>query len=121
MLAQSFDLPISIVCDSDLCRFVHLSGRGQMKRRKAASLPLLMTNLTLRSWETIAHRTKLMTQNQCSPAEYQRMVVEKAEAAMESWTKLMTSGGRASMASLLAPWYTRAAANSKRLGKRKTR
>ena len=64
-----------------------------MTRHKAASLPLLMTELTVQSWETIALRTKLMAQNECSLAEYQRMVSEKAEAAMESWIKLMISGG----------------------------
>lgn len=92
-----------------------------MKRSKPTSLPLLMTSLTLRSWETIARRTLLIAQNRCSPAEYQRMVSEKAEAAMESWMRLMSSGGRASMASLLAPWNTRATANSKRLSKKKRR
>jgi hypothetical protein len=91
------------------------------KRRTTASLPSLMTNLTLRSWETICHRSLLMAQNTCSPAEYQRMVAEKAGAAMESGMRFMLSGGRASMASLLAPWNARATANSKRLRKKKSR
>ena len=86
-----------------------------IRRRRTASLPILMTNLTLRSWETIAHRTMLMAQNKCTPAEYQRMVAEKAAAAMDSGMKFVTSGGRASMAALLAPWNTRVTANSKRL------
>jgi hypothetical protein len=80
-----------------------------------------MTNLTLRSWETIAHRSLMIAQNSCSPAEYQRMVNEKASAAMESGMKFMLSGGRASMASLLAPWNTRVTANCKRLRKKKSR
>jgi hypothetical protein len=92
-----------------------------MKRRRTTSLPLLLTDLTLGSLETIAHRTMLMAQSACSMAEYQRMATEKFEAAMESWMKLMTSGGQASMASLLAPWSTRASANSKRLRKKTSR
>jgi hypothetical protein len=88
-------------------------------RRKAASLPLMMmTNLTIRSWETIARRSMLIAQNKCTPAEYQRMVAEKVEAAMESGLKLMASGGRASMAELLKPWNTRVTSNSKRLRKK---
>jgi hypothetical protein len=89
------------------------------KRRKAASLPSLMTNLTLASWETMARRTMLIAQNTCSPAEYQRMVSEKAAAAMESGMKLFFSGGLASMTSLMAPWSSRATANVKRLRKSK--
>jgi hypothetical protein len=88
------------------------------KRGKAMSLPFLMTNLTLASWETIARRTMLMAQNQCSPAEYQRMVREKAQAAMESGVRLAMSGGHASMATLMAPWYSLAKANAKRLRKK---
>jgi hypothetical protein len=76
---------------------------------------MMMTNLALRSWETIGRRTMMMAQNKCSPAEYQRMVAEKAAAAKESGMKFMTSGGRASMAALLAPWNKRVTANSKRL------
>ena len=91
----------------------------KIRRRRTASLPLMMmTNLTLRSWETIARRTTLMAQNKCSPAEYQRMVAEKAAAAMESGMKFMVSGGRASMAALLAPWNSRVTANTKRLRKK---
>jgi hypothetical protein len=88
----------------------------RIRKRKAAALPLMaLTNLTLASWETIAHRTMLMAGNKCSPAEYQRMVSEKAQAAMLSGFKLFSSGGRASMTSLLAPWLSRATANAKRL------
>jgi len=92
-----------------------------MKSRRAASLPKLMAYLTLGSIENIALRTTLMVQNQCSMAEYQRMVSEKVEAATESWIKLMMSGGHASMASLLAPWSKRVLANRKRLDKSRKR
>jgi predicted metal-binding transcription factor (methanogenesis marker protein 9) len=32
------------------------------------------------SWETVMRRTLLIAQSDCSPAEYRRMVKEKAEA-----------------------------------------
>jgi hypothetical protein len=85
------------------------------KRRKTVSLPMMMTDLMMASWETIARRTLLVAQNKCSPAEYQRMVREKALAAATSGLRLISSGGRASMASVLAPWRSRAVANAKRL------
>jgi hypothetical protein len=88
------------------------------RRRKAVPLPLMMTNLTLASWETIARRTLLMAQNTCSAAEYRRMVHEKAQAALASSRILVASGGRASIASVLGPWYKRATANAKRLRKK---
>jgi hypothetical protein len=87
------------------------------KRRKAKSLPLMMTDLALASWETITRRTLLMAQNKCSQAEYRRMVREKAEAAVTSGLRLISSGGRVSISSLLAPWHGRATANAKRLRK----
>ena len=83
-------------------------------RRKTASLPGMMTDLMMASWETIARRTLLIAQNKCSPAEYQRMVREKASAAASSGLRLISSGGGAS---LLAPWHSRAVANAKRLRK----
>lgn len=88
------------------------------KSRKTLSLPAMMTDLMLASWETIARRTLLMAQNKCSPAEYRRMVKEKAEAAATSGLKFISSGGRASMTSVLAPWRSRAVANAKRLRKK---
>jgi len=92
------------------------------RSRKSLPLPFLLTDLTLASWETIARRTTMMAQNQCSVSEYQRMVHEKAQAAMESGWRLMRTGGQASFASLLAPWAKAARANAKRLrnSKRKT-
>jgi len=78
-----------------------------------------MADLTLASWETIARRTLMMAQNTCSAAEYRRMVHEKAQAALESTLILVSSGGQASLASVIAPWHKRAAANAKRLRKKK--
>jgi hypothetical protein len=85
------------------------------KRRKNLSLPGTMADLMVASWETIARRTLLMAQNTCSPVEYRRMVAEKAEAAAASGLKFISSGGRASMTSLMSPWRSRAVANAKRL------
>ncbi len=59
-----------------------------------------------------------MAQNKCSPAEYRRMVKEKAEAAAISGLTLITRGGTASVNSLLAPWHKKARANAKRLRKK---
>jgi hypothetical protein len=90
-----------------------------MKRRRKASLPLsMMTNLTLASWETLARRTLLIAQNKCSQAEYQRMVLEKTEAATQSAMTFIFSGGQASIEALMAPWNSRATANVRRLRKK---
>jgi hypothetical protein len=78
----------------------------------------MMTDLLLHSWETVMRRTLLIAQNDCLPAEYRRMVKEKAEAAALSRLALISGGGKASMSSLLAPWHRRAKANAKRLRKR---
>jgi hypothetical protein len=88
------------------------------KRRKSLRLPLMMADLMLASWETMARRALLMAQNKCPPAEYQRMVREKAAAAAASGSRLVSSGGRVSMAAVLAPWHSRATANAKRLRKK---
>jgi hypothetical protein len=77
-----------------------------------------MTDLLLDSWETVMRRTLLIAQNDCSPAEYRRMVKEKAEAVTISGLALISSGGKAPMSSLLAPWHRRAKANAKRLRKK---
>jgi len=79
----------------------------------------MMTELMLSSWETIARRSLLMAQNQCSPLEYHRMLTEKAIAAMETGFRLATAGGNAPLTSLLTPWLKRSKANSKRLRKRR--
>lgn len=79
---------------------------------------MVMTELMLASWETIARRTLLMIQNDCSPEEYRRMVNEKVQAAARSGSRLVSSAGRASLASLLSPWRARAVANVRRLRKK---
>ena len=91
---------------------------GAMKRRKprsASALPMMTVELAFASWEVIARRSLMMARNRCSPAEYQRMVLEKMAAAQKSAATLMASGGKANVAALMAPWHRRAKANAKRL------
>ncbi|WP_264713378.1 hypothetical protein [Limobrevibacterium gyesilva] len=71
-----------------------------------------MTQLTAASWETIVHRSALMARGKCTPAEYRRMVIEKAAAAQAASVALLT--GRRESA-VLAPFLKRARANAKRL------
>jgi 23S rRNA maturation mini-RNase III len=77
---------------------------------------MMMARLTASSLETIFHRTTMMAKGTCSPAEYQRMVAEKAAAAQKSMLAMMM--GR-SLTSALAPYASRARANAKRLRRRK--
>lgn len=76
------------------------------------ALPLLMTRLSLASWETIMYRTRMMADGSCTVAEYQRMGTEKL-AAMQTATATMLAGG--SQAAIMAPFVTRARANARRL------
>src|SRR5689334_15886578 len=87
------------------------------KRRQRLSLAVMMSDLMLASWETITRRSLLIVQNDCSPAEYRRMINEKADAAAASLARLASGGGRAAMNSLLVPWHSRAVTNARRLRK----
>ena len=95
-----------------------MKGRNRRKQRQGLSLAVMMSDLMLASWETIARRSILILQNDCSPAEYRRMANEKAEAAARSAIRLASGSGRATMGSLLAPWHSRAVANARRLRKK---
>ncbi len=86
-----------------------------MTKRASRSLPAMMTQLTLSSWETIFRRSLMMAQGTCSAAEYQRMVAEKAAAMQASTLALMTGRGGAAV---LAPYLVRSRANAKRLRRR---
>jgi len=81
-------------------------------RSSPFALPMMMARLTAASWETIFHRTVMMTMGTCSAAEYQRMAMEKTEAAQSAMIALMTGG---TPAAVMAPYVTRARANAKRL------
>jgi hypothetical protein len=85
-------------------------------RRRTRSLPMMMTELAMASWETIARRSTMIARGALSPAEYQRMVLEKAAALQESALAMMTGRGKKAA---LAPWHKRATANARRL-RRKT-
>lgn len=76
------------------------------------ALPMLMTRLSLASWETIMHRTRMMADGTCTTAEYQRMTTEKL-AAMQSSAAAMMAGR--SQSAILAPFVTKARANARRL------
>ena len=91
------------------------------RRRRRTSLPTMMADLILASWETVTRRALLIAENKCSPAEYTRMFNEKAEAAAATGLTLVSSGGRATVVSMLAPWHRRAVGNARRLRKNQAR
>ena len=89
-----------------------------MRRRSDRSpfaLPLMMAQLAFASWETIAHRSRMMALGACTPAEYRRMTAEKMRAAEASSMALFRRGGTGAAAAMLSPWLSRARANAKRL------
>jgi 3-deoxy-D-arabino-heptulosonate 7-phosphate (DAHP) synthase len=83
-----------------------------MTKKRSRNFPAMMTQLTLSSWETIFHRTLMMAQGNCSVAEYQRMVMEKAAAMQASSLAVMTGRGHAAA---VAPYLMRSRANARRL------
>ncbi|HEY1433080.1 MAG TPA: hypothetical protein VGF39_15850 [Stellaceae bacterium] len=85
-------------------------------RRRARPLPMMMAELAMASWETIARRTAMIARGNITSAEYQRMVFEKAAALQQSAIAMMTGRGKKAA---LAPWHKRATANARRL-RRKT-
>jgi hypothetical protein len=87
------------------------------KRKTNTSLGLsaMVAELGVASAQVIMRRTMMIATGACSPAEYRRMVGEKAAAVAATSLLLVKSGGRASPKSLLAPWHARATANAKRL------
>ena len=64
----------------------------------------------------MARRWLMMLNGTCSPAEYARMVMEKAMAAQSS--ALALSRKRRNMRSVVGPWHRKATANASRLRKR---
>ncbi len=85
------------------------------RRRAVLPLPLLLAELTVASWETVLRRTAMMAAGNCSVAEYQRMVLEKTEAAQRSALAMMTLSGQRGLRAAVTPWHSRARANAKRL------
>ena len=60
----------------------------------------------------------MMAQGTCSPAEYQRMVAEKAAAMQRSGLALATSSRKSRTIAALTPFHSRTMANAKRLRKK---
>jgi hypothetical protein len=89
-----------------------------MKKRPADALPLMWMELAAASWETIGHRTLMMAQGRCSPAEYSRMVREKLAASQRTAEMLMRAKPVTDWGTLMAPWHTKATANARRLRRR---
>jgi hypothetical protein len=89
-----------------------------MKRtyRRPRPLSLMMAELAIASWETIARRTTMIARGVCTPAEYQRMVMEKTAALQQSAMAVLTGRGQKAA---LAPWHKRARANAKRLRRKR--
>ena len=85
------------------------------RRRKPTAMPVVLTELTLASWETICHRSLMIGLGKCSPAEYSRMVLEKMSAATRTASVLARSGQTPDWSTLLAPWHVRVKANARRL------
>ena len=88
----------------------------RLSRRRTRGFPLMMAELAMASWETIARRTAMIARGTITTAEYQRMVMEKAAALQQSAIAIMTGQGEKAA---LRPWYKRATANARRL-RRKT-
>ena len=86
-----------------------------MSEQTPASLPVMMMELALASWETIGHRTLMMAQGTCSVDEYSRMMREKMAASEQSSAALLQSGPLLDWAALMAPWHRRARSNARRL------
>ena len=76
------------------------------------TLPLMMTELAVASWETVWHRTTLMATGACTAAEYERMVGEKVHAIQVASVALL-NGDHAE--EVLRPFHLHATANAKRL------
>jgi hypothetical protein len=76
------------------------------------ALPLMMADLMMASWETIARRSMMMARGACTAAEYQRMIVEKTAAAQDATLAMLSGRG---IRAALAPWHKRARANASRL------
>jgi len=72
----------------------------------------MMAEMVMASWETIARRTAMIARGTCTPAEYQRMVLEKTAALQQSAIAMMTGRGKKAA---LASWQKRASANARRL------
>ncbi len=95
------------------------SNKRHGRRAAKPLLPLMVGEMAMASVETIGRRLLLIAQGRCSPAEYQRMLMEKVAAAQRSAAIVATSAGKAKPHAVIAPWHSRVTANAKRLRKRR--
>jgi hypothetical protein len=86
------------------------------RHRKSTSM--MLSELAVASWQTVALRTSMIAGGTCSASEYQRMVMEKVSAAQRSAVAMLLPG-RDPTRAILAPWHRAASANAKRLRRRK--
>jgi hypothetical protein len=106
-------------CGCAAPRRSHLPAMKKSRRKTPAVLPLMMTELAIASWQTIAHRSLIIAGGRCSPAEYSRMVLEKMSAATRSASVLARSRQALSWTAMLAPWHVRAKSNARRLRRKR--
>jgi hypothetical protein len=79
---------------------------------------MMFAEMAAASLETIARRTGMMVSGRCSATEYQRMVAEKAKAAVETAVVLAKPQRKNTATKAMAPWHRRVVANAKRLRKK---
>jgi hypothetical protein len=91
---------------------------AKRRRRLQTPLPLMLAELAFASWETFVRRALMMAGGTCSPAEYARMITEKAVAAQHTALVLARPRSRRNVRGAVAPWHSRAKANAKRLRRR---
>lgn len=95
-----------------------LEKKRRPRRGGTARVPTMLIEMTAASVETLARRTRMMVTGTCTPAEYQRMVAEKVEAAYKSGVALASPRTRGKAKAVLDPWHRGVTANAKRLRKR---
>lgn len=89
-----------------------------MKKRKRAPqvvVPVMLAEMAVASWETIARRSLMMAAGTCSVAEYRRMMAEKVHAARRSGAALTGSRAQDPVVAMLEPWHRGVTANARRL------
>ena len=86
------------------------------KKNRTAGLPFLLFQMTMNSAEIIARRWQMMASGTCSPAEYQRMFLEKIKATQQTSAAMFSLNPTVMI--LLRPWHVGARRNVKRLRKR---
>ena len=104
---------------SDVARAIE-GMRGRRDRAVDAAAARIEAELgPVRAWVNNAMSTVVSRADRITPAEYRRMVSEKATAAYLTGLSLASGTHKCSVAALLDPWHSRATANAKRLRRKK--